>query len=106
MARKRLAKTTAQPAAIPGPDTAIPRAVVTGPALRTEPRSRFVLYNLLGKERAWYDVRRFDLVRPAEPVSEPSVAHEIIVIDRSGSMSGFIEDLKQALIKLLTLEEY
>src|SRR5262245_744041 len=102
MARKKSSKTT--PAA--PPDTAVPRYAGTGAALRVEERSRSVLYNLIGKERAYYDVRRFDLSRPAEPVSERSVAHSIIIIDRSGSMSGWIDDLKDTLVKLLTLEEY
>jgi Mg-chelatase subunit ChlD len=105
MARKRASSKSTQ-AAPPSPDTNIPRGSSTGPALRTDERSRFVLYNLLGKERAYYQVRRFDLQRPAEPVSEKSVAHSIIIIDRSGSMYGWIDDLKDTLIKLLTLDEY
>src|SRR5262245_36521569 len=102
MARKKSSKTT--PAA--PPDTAVPRYAGTGAALRVEERSRSVLYNLIGKERAYYDVRRFDLARPAGPVAEKAVAHSIIVIDRSGSMTGWIEELKDTLVKLLTLEEY
>jgi Mg-chelatase subunit ChlD len=109
MARKRAtsAKTTHQAAApAPAPDTMIPRGASTGPALRSDERSRFTLFNLLGKERAYYLVRRYNLERPAEPVSEKSVAHSLIIIDRSGSMTPYIEDLKETLIKLLTLEEY
>jgi Mg-chelatase subunit ChlD len=109
MARKRATSTkksaqAAPPA--PAPDTQVPRGAPTGPGLRTDERSRFTLYNLLGKERGHYQVRRFNLERPAEPVSEKSVAHSILIIDRSGSMSPYIEDLKDTLIKLLTLEEY
>ncbi|MFO0845302.1 MAG: vWA domain-containing protein [Gemmataceae bacterium] len=107
MARKRstaASKTTQLP--MPSPDTATPRRDPTGPALRTDARSRFTLYNLLGRERSWYGVTRRELERPAEPVGEKSVAHGIIVIDRSGSMSFCIEDLKDTLVKLLTLEEY
>jgi hypothetical protein len=76
------------------------------PLLPTEPHARFTLFNLLGQERSWYQVKRFGLNRPAEPVSEQSVAHSIIIIDRSGSMYGWIDDLKETLVKLLTLEEY
>lgn len=104
MARKKSKTQPAAPAA--SPDTQLPRYAETGPALRSDERSRFVLYNLLGKERSYYDVRRFDLARPAGPVAEKAVAHSIVVIDRSGSMSGWIEELKDTLIKLLTLEEY
>jgi Mg-chelatase subunit ChlD len=78
----------------------------TGVALRTDDRSKFILYNLVGKERAYYRVERHDLERPAEPVSEKSVAHHVVLIDRSGSMYSAIEDLKDTLIKLLTLDEY
>jgi Mg-chelatase subunit ChlD len=107
MAKKRATSksTKAAPASLVREPT-IPRGTSTGPALRTEARSRFTLYNLLGQERGYYEVRREDLARPAEPASEKSVAHSIIVIDRSGSMTPWIEDLKATLIKLLTLEEY
>jgi Mg-chelatase subunit ChlD len=109
MARKR--STSKQAPAPTAPETAVGPGQTTRPApgaqaLRSETKSRFTLYNLLGKERAWYRVDRFNLNRPAEPVSEKSVAHSIMMIDRSGSMTPYIEDLKDTLIKLLTLEEY
>src|SRR3954447_13337517 len=104
MARKKSKTQPAAPAA--PPDRQLPRYAETGPALRSDERSRFVLYSLLCKERAYYDVRRFDLQPPAERVSDKTVAPSVIVIDRSGSMSGWIEELKDTLIKLLTLEEY
>src|SRR5262249_15727087 len=65
MAGKRESKPPA-PAAPPAPppDTQVPRGAATGPALRTDERSRFILYNLLGKERAFYQARRFSLARP------------------------------------------
>jgi Mg-chelatase subunit ChlD/molybdopterin biosynthesis enzyme MoaB len=74
--------------------------------MRTETRSRFTLYNLLGKERAFYLVDRVELEKPSKPPREKSVAHSIIIIDRSGSMYGYLEDLKDTLLKLLTLDEY
>lgn len=105
MARKR-----ATPVSPPGRSrrtaTATTTPTRTGAVLRTDTRARFTLYNLLGQERDYYRVDRVDLERPADPVAEQSVAHSIIVIDRSGSMSPWIEELKETLIKLLTLEEY
>jgi hypothetical protein len=105
MAKKR-ASSKSTTAASSAPAAAPPRPTSAGPVLRTEARSRFTLYNLLGRERSWYKVDRADLARPAEPVSEKSIAHGILIIDRSGSMTPYIEDLKETLIKLLTLEEY
>lgn len=69
-------------------------------------RTKFTLFNLLGKERAYFLVDRADVERPSQKVSEKGVAHSIVVIDRSGSMYSYIEDLKDTLIKLLTLDEY
>src|SRR5262249_55955268 len=69
-------------------------------------KTRFTLYNFLARERAYYLVEPHDMARPAEDLPEKSVAHSIIVIDRSGSMSRSIEDLKTNLLKLLTLDEY
>lgn len=71
-----------------------------------EMRTKFTLFNLLGKERAYFLVDRADVERPSQKVSEKGVAHSIVVIDRSGSMYSYIEDLKDTLIKLLTLDEY
>jgi Mg-chelatase subunit ChlD len=117
MARQRTTtssgKTTAKP-----PARAAKKAVATdkpagGRAAQPAPlpgggeaRTKFTLFNLLGKERAYYLVDRMEVERPAEPVSEKSVAHSVVVIDRSGSMCSHIEDLKDTLVKLLTLDEY
>jgi Mg-chelatase subunit ChlD len=107
MARKKApARTTQAAPPANAPQTSAPRRSATGPGLRTDAQSRFTLYNLLGKDRAYYRVTRNDLARPAEAVSEKSVAHSVMVIDRSGSMTPYIEDLKETLVKLLTLEEY
>lgn len=106
MARKKAATTKPATPPAPAPDTAKPRGATTGPGLRTDARSRFTLYNLLGQDRAYYVVQRNELERPAEPVSAKSVAHSILILDRSGSMTFCIEDVKDMLIKLLTLEEY
>ena len=107
MAKKKASTKTTKAAPAPAAaDTAAPACARPAQALRTDARSRFTLYNLLGKERSYYRVARLDLTRPAEPVSEKSVAHSVIIIDRSGSMTPYIEDLKDTLVKLLTLEEY
>ncbi len=76
------------------------------PGLQTDVRSKFVLYNLLGKERAFYQVDRIDIAKPSKSLNKKTVTHSIILIDRSSSMRPHIEDLKDTLIKLLTLEEY
>jgi Mg-chelatase subunit ChlD len=75
------------------------------PAAAQETRTRFVLYNLLGKERAYYLVERSELARTGD--SPPhAFAHHIIVIDRSGSMYSALPPLKETLLKLLTLQEF
>ncbi len=102
MARKKSAPAQA---AAPAPETAVPRAAGTGSPLKTAAKGRFTLFNLMGQERAHYAVDRSQIPAPAEPPGK-TTAHSIIVIDRSGSMCGIIEDTKDTLVKLLTLEEY
>lgn len=68
--------------------------------------AKFTLYNLLGEPRAYYEVERVELDRPAVDPKAKSVAHSIIVVDRSGSMYGSMRDLRDTLLKLLTLDEY
>ncbi|HLW67745.1 MAG TPA: VWA domain-containing protein [Gemmataceae bacterium] len=67
-------------------------------------RTRFTLYNFLAQERGWYLVEPAPVPLPAPP--ERTVAHSIIIIDRSGSMRRSIEEMKATLLKLLTLDEY
>src|SRR5262245_52048520 len=69
-------------------------------------KTRFTLYNFAGQPVAHYLVDRTDLQPAAGAAAEPVVAHNIILIDRSGSMRSGIKLLKDTLIKLLTLEEY
>ncbi len=69
-------------------------------------RKKFVLYNFAGKEKAYYLVDAKPLEKIDNNISKEIVAHNIIIIDRSGSMSREIEALKERLIKLLTLDEY
>ena len=75
------------------------------PLARPSTRSKFTLYNLLGKPRGYY------LVEPVEVPREPSkkkqaVAHSVIVVDRSGSMYSALGETKDTLLKILTLDEY
>jgi Mg-chelatase subunit ChlD len=105
MAKKRATSKSAK-AASPSRKGPTQRTKSAGPVLRTEPCSRFTLYDLLGHEHAWYRVDRFELTRPDEQAAEKAVAHSILLIDRSGSMTPAMEDLKETLVKLLTLEEY
>src|SRR5262249_13028361 len=80
-----------------------PQPVTTAPA--ADVRAKFTLYNFLGEERAFDVVERKELDRPAD-LPEKSVAHSIIVVDRSGSMYSSMKPLRETLLKLLTLEEY
>lgn len=68
--------------------------------------TKFTIYNLTGQEKAYYLVDKVKLEKQSSQSFSKSVAHSIIVIDRSGSMCNDIEDLKDTLIKLLTLDEY
>lgn len=69
-------------------------------------RTKFTLYNFAGNEKAFYLVDRTNLERKPGDIPEKSVAHSIIIIDRSGSMYYDLKPLKETLIKLLTLDEY
>ena len=69
-------------------------------------QTKFTLYNLAGKEKAYYLVERNELNIPSNNSTSKAVAHSIIIIDRSGSMYYDIQALKDTLIKLLTLDEY
>jgi Mg-chelatase subunit ChlD len=83
-----------------------PQAQPAGPLARPEGRTKFTLYNLLGQPRAYYVVDAEELKRPPVDPKAKQLAHSIIVVDRSGSMYGSINDLKDHLLKLLTLDEY
>jgi len=70
-------------------------------------QTKFTLYNFAGQPKAYYLVDRVNLERkPEDSSNKKSVAHSIIIIDRSGSMYYDLEPLKEMLIKLLTLDEY
>lgn len=117
MAKAAAGKKTAAPkkAAKPAAKPKTPKAkVVAGtPALapagalaRSTTRSKFTLYNLLGQPRAYYLVEPAELPRDAKKGTGKSVAHSIIVVDRSGSMYSALAATKDTLLKVLTLDEY
>jgi Mg-chelatase subunit ChlD len=100
-APKAPAKPRAKKAAPGAPDAAPAGAALARPS----PRSKFTLFNLLGKPRAYYLVEPADL--PREPAStKKAVAHSIMVVDRSGSMYSDLPATKETLLKILTLDEY
>ncbi len=48
-------------------------------------------------------------IRPRAATAPPkkkTVAHSILVVDRSGSMASAMADTRNTLLKLLTLDEY
>jgi Mg-chelatase subunit ChlD len=111
--RSTTSKTTSKPTKAPTrrkgavtPTTGGAQPATAPGTISTDARSKFVLYNLLGKERAYYRVERTNLEPPEKEVSDKAVAHSIIIIDRSGSMTPYLEDLKDTLVKILTLDEY
>jgi len=66
---------------------------------------KLAIYDFAGQQRSAYEVE-IDKVVPKASNSKSSVGHHIIVIDRSGSMRYDIEDLKETVVKVLTLDEY
>jgi hypothetical protein len=81
--------------------------LASGKPLQTPPdKSKFTLFNLLGQPRAYYLADRVVLERPPIDPNAKTIAHSIIVVDRSGSMYGQMRDVRDTLLKLLTLDEY
>jgi len=108
-AGKTTAKTTTKAPAKPKGKKAgtpgTPELAPAAPLARPSTRSKFTLFNLLGKPRGYYLVEPAQL--PREPASnKKSVAHSIIVVDRSGSMYSDLGATKNTLLKVLTLDEY
>lgn len=68
--------------------------------------TKFTLFNLLGEPRAYYLVEPKELDRGAPDPARKTVAHSVIVVDRSGSMYGAMAATRDTLLKLLTLDEY
>ena len=65
-------------------------------------RSSVILRDLRGKPKALLRYERVDLERHAAPPK----SHHIVVVDRSGSMCGDMEQMRQFLSKLLAVEEF
>src|SRR5688572_7232764 len=75
-------------------------------AVRPTSRCKFTLFNRLGQPRSYYLVEPMDLPRPPHDPKKKTVAHSVIVVDRSGAMYGAIEETRDTLLKVLTLDEY
>jgi hypothetical protein len=82
------------------------KLVAAGALPAPQGRSKFTLFNLLGEPRAYYVVDRVELDRPKADPKAKTTAHSIIVVDRSGSMYGQMREVRDTLLKLLTLDEY
>lgn len=85
---------------------ATPALAPAGPLARSTTRTKFTLFNLLGQPRAYYLVEPAEVPRPPVDPKKKTVAHSIIVVDRSGSMYSAMADTRDTLLKLLTLDEY
>jgi Mg-chelatase subunit ChlD len=83
-----------------------PATAPAGPPARPTTRTKFTLFNLLGRPRAYYLVEPAEVPRPPADPKQKTVAHSIIVVDRSGSMVTAMADTRDTLVKLLTLDEY
>jgi Mg-chelatase subunit ChlD len=67
--------------------------------------ARFALHNYAGQPTRFFLVGEAPLNTDASTAVK-EVSHHIILVDRSGSMYRDLPDLKNTLLKLLTLEEY
>jgi len=83
-----------------------PALAPAAPLARVTSRSKFTLFNLLGQPRAYYLVEPHQLPRDNAKKDAKSVAHSVIVVDRSGSMYSDLAATKETLLKILTLDEY
>jgi Mg-chelatase subunit ChlD len=83
-----------------------PALASVGELVRPTGRSKFTLFNLLGQPRGYYLVEPAELDRGDTPSDAKSVAHSVIVVDRSGSMYSDLPQTKETLLKILTLDEY
>jgi len=66
---------------------------------------KFPLYNYAGNPVKHYLVKA-NPIELSEQVESQQRSHHILLVDRSSSMQDQIEELKDTLLKLLTLEEY
>jgi Mg-chelatase subunit ChlD len=69
--------------------------------------SAFAVYNFAGVQKDAYVVDRWTPPSAEDSSSKKrEVAHNIVVVDRSGSMYSSMDDLRKNLIKLFILDEY
>ena len=66
-------------------------------------KTKFALYDFSGTPREYFLVDEIDVPKP---VLEPTVSHHIVVVDRSGSMYGVMNDTKAMVEKVMTVEEF
>ena len=64
---------------------------------------QFTVYDLTGKPKSRYEVKERSLTTQ---VSKATQKHHIIIVDRSGSMSYSMPELKESVKKTLALHEY
>lgn len=65
--------------------------------------TKFALYDFNGNPREFYLVDEIEVPRP---VLEPTVSHHVVIIDRSGSMYGVMNDTKSMVEKVMVAEEF
>lgn len=63
---------------------------------------KFTLYNYIGDAHSYYKVESEVLASSSTTVSNTSNAHLILVVDRSGSMWGSMDDVKRSIEAVLT----
>lgn len=64
---------------------------------------KFKLYDFQGNPVSHWFVKRVDT---PQPKVEKTVGHHIVVVDRSGSMWGVMDDTKAMVEKVMTIEEF
>lgn len=64
---------------------------------------KFALHNFKGEPVEFYVV---DMHSPPQATPQKSIGHLIMILDRSGSMYGTIQEAKALIEKVFTLEEY
>lgn len=65
--------------------------------------TKFALYDFNGSPREFYVVEEVEVPKP---VLEPTVSHHIVIVDRSGSMYGVMNDTKAMVEKVMVAEEF
>ena len=64
---------------------------------------KFKLYDFQGNPVSYWFVKQ---VGTPQPKPEKTVGHHIVIVDRSGSMWGVMDDTKQMIEKVMTVEEF